>query len=137
MDVETRPLSVLVVDDEQFIADSLTAILRNHGFLTRCAYSGQGAIRAAKSLQPDVIISDILMPGMNGVDAAMNIFRHLPSAKYVFVSGFSGFQEDLAAARNQGLEFLYVEKPVPPKFLVEYLAECQREVQSSKAVILS
>lgn len=131
MDVATRPLSVLVVDDEQFIAKSLATIFRNHGFDATCAYSGYDAIRSAKSLRPDVIISDILMPGMNGVDAAVSIFRHLPDAKYVFVSGFSGFQENLSAARNQGLEFLHLEKPVPPKLLVEYLAGCRRQNQSN------
>ena len=125
-----RSLRVLVVDDEPLIADSLAAIFRNSGFDVTCAYSGYGAVQTAKHLEPDVIISDVLMPGLNGVDAALSIFRYLPSLRLVFVSGCSGFQEDLSVARNRGLPFIYLEKPVPPKFLVSYLEDCRREVEA-------
>lgn len=125
----TRSLRVLVVDDEPLIADSLATIFRNSGFDVTCAYSGYGAIQTAKLLEPDVMISDVLMPGLSGVEAALSIFRHLPGLRFVFVSGCSGFQEDLSAARNRGLPFIYLEKPVPPKFLVGYLEDCRREVE--------
>lgn len=124
-----RSLRVLVVDDEPLIADSLAIIFRNNGFEVTCAYSGYGAIQMAKHLEPDVIISDVLMPGLSGVDAALNIFRDMPRLRFVFVSGYSGSQEDLSAARNRGLRFIYLEKPVPPKFLVGYLEDCRREVE--------
>lgn len=122
----TRSLRVLVVDDERLIADSLAAIFRNSGFDVACAYSGYSAIQTAKCIEPDVMISDILMPGLNGVDAALSIYRHLPTLKFVFVSGCGGCQADLSAARNRGLSFIYLEKPVPPKFLVGYLEDCRR-----------
>ncbi len=126
----TRSLRVLVVDDEPLIADSLAAIFRNSGFEATCAYSGYGAIQTAKHLEPDVMISDVLMPGLNGVDAALSIFRYLPGLKFVFVTGCNGFQEDLSTARDRGLPFIYLEKPVPPKFLVGYLEDCRREVEA-------
>jgi|SRR5579862_4008541 len=135
MAVAMRPLRVLVVDDEQLIADSLATIFRINGFEVTCAYSGYSAIQIANRLLPDVIVSDILMPGLNGVDAALSISRDLPGSRFVFVSGCSGFQENLSAARNRGLRFIYLEKPVPPKFLVGYLEDCWREVQPVETTI--
>ena len=128
----TRSLRVLVVDDEPLIADSLATIFRNSGFDVTCAYSGYGAIQIAKRLEPDVVVSDVLMPGLSGVDAALSIFQQMPGLRFVFVSGWSGFHEDLSTARNRGLPFIYLEKPVPPKFLVGYLEDCRREVEAEE-----
>lgn len=131
----TRFLRVLVVDDEAVIADSLATIFRNRGFDVTCAYSGYGAVQTAKRLEPDVMISDVLMPGLNGVDAALSIFPDLPSLRFVFVSGCSGFQEELVAARDRGLPFIYLEKPVSPKFLVGYLEDCRRKVEAEDQAV--
>jgi CheY-like chemotaxis protein len=127
-----RSLRVLVVDDETSIADSLATILRNHGFEVACAYSGYSAIRIAETLEPDVIVSDVLMPGINGIDAALTIWRQLPASKFVFVSRNCGFQETLRSARVQGLRFIYLQKPAPPKFLIGYLEDCRRQLQPAE-----
>ena len=127
MALDKPSLRVLVVDDEQLIAESLVTIFRQNGFAADCAYSGYGAIEMAKELEPDVIISDVLMPGINGIDVALTLSRRLPKARFVMLSGHAGFQENLVP-RARGLSFLYLEKPIPPKFLIGYLEDCQREL---------
>ncbi len=53
--------TVLVVDDERLIADTLTAILKKHGFITIAAYNGEEGLRVALSVRPDIVLSDVLM----------------------------------------------------------------------------
>src|SRR5450631_1393180 len=62
-------LRLLIVDDEQVIADSLALILGQFGYETTAIYSGERAVEAASALTPDVVISDVAMGGMNGIEA--------------------------------------------------------------------
>jgi YesN/AraC family two-component response regulator len=137
MAIEKPSLRVLVVDDEQLIAESLVTIFRQNGFSADCAYSGYGAIEMAKEQEPDVVISDVLMPGINGIDVALTLSRRLPKARFVMLSGHAGFQENLNAARARGLSFLYLEKPIPPKFLIGYLEDCQRELKAGPSAVFA
>src|ERR1700679_2821261 len=63
---KSQPL-VLVVDDEKVIADTLSIILSKSGFSTMTAYDGVAALQLAKDLKPDLVISDVMMPGMTGI----------------------------------------------------------------------
>ena len=63
-------LKVLVADDERLIVDTLAIILNQTGFEATAVYSGEEAIQTAKTLRPDVLISDVVMFGLNGIDAA-------------------------------------------------------------------
>lgn len=69
---------VLIVDDEHMIADALAIILNKAGFNASAVYSGTEAVEVAKSLKPDLIISDVAMPDMNGIEA-MILNSGLPS----------------------------------------------------------
>ncbi len=69
---------VLVVDDEQVIADTLAKILDLNGYDASAVYTGTAAVESARSLRPDLIISDVIMPDMNGIEAAISI-RSFPS----------------------------------------------------------
>jgi CheY-like chemotaxis protein len=68
---EQRLPKVLVVDDEKRIADTLTEILEMVGFQVVSACDGRGALEAAAKFQPDYLLSDVLMPRMNGVELAI------------------------------------------------------------------
>jgi CheY-like chemotaxis protein len=127
-----RPLRVLVADDEHLIADTLVAIFRNKGFDASSAYSGYSAIETAVTLKPDVIISDVLMPGMNGIEAALSISKLLPDSKFLLFSGHAGSQDSIRLARSQGLNFVFMHKPVPPGFLVEYLEDCALKLNAGQ-----
>ncbi len=67
-----RP-KVLVVDDEQTIANTLALILNHSGFEARAVYSGEAAVEVVGSFAPDVLISDVVMTGMSGVEAAIAV----------------------------------------------------------------
>ena len=71
----------LVVDDEQVIADTLAIILNQAGFDASAVYTGNGAVQAAKQRRPALVISDVIMPDMNGIEAAIQIRSFLPAER--------------------------------------------------------
>ena len=112
---------VLVVDDEQVIADTLAKILDMNGYEASAVYTGAAAVETARTLQPDLVISDVIMPDMNGIDAAINIRGFLPSCKILLFSGQAGTHDLLENARAQGHEFEILAKPVHPSDLLAKL----------------
>jgi len=112
---------VLVVDDEQVIAATLAKILDMNGYEASAVYTGAAAVETARTLQPDLVISDVIMPDMNGIDAAINIRGFLPSCKILLFSGQAGTHDLLENARAQGHEFEILTKPVHPSDLLAKL----------------
>ena len=109
---------VLVADDERVIADTLVIILNRSGFDATAVYSGEGAVEAAETLRPDMLISDVIMADMNGIDAAIRIRKLLPACKVLLFSGQAATADLLASARNAGHHFTLLNKPVHPKDLL-------------------
>ena len=72
---------VLVADDEQVIANTLAIILNQAGFEARAVYSGEKAIDALDTFHPDMLISDVIMTGMTGIEAAIQTRARLPHAR--------------------------------------------------------
>lgn len=112
---------VLVADDERVIADTLAIILNQSGFSATAVYSGEKAVEAAKLLQPDMLISDVIMTDLNGIDAAIQIRALLPSCKILLFSGQAATADLLDRARTQGHEFEILAKPVHPQDLLARL----------------
>src|SRR5579875_2782848 len=67
---ETSAPLILVVDDHRMIADSLVEILNMSGFRALVAYDGEAALRTALEVHPDYLLTDVVMPSMNGVELA-------------------------------------------------------------------
>ncbi len=120
MDV-VRKRRVLVVDDEQVIADTLAKILDLNGYDASAVYTGTAAVESARSLQPDLIISDVIMPDMDGIQAAIRIRSFLPDCKILLFSGQAATADLLENARAQGHEFEILGKPVHPSDLLAKL----------------
>ena len=116
-----RPV-VLVVDDEVLIADSLTEILKRSGYAAIQAYDGESALEAARSMPPDLLISDITLPGMDGFELAIAIRRILPDCKIILSSGQPSTW-GLNAADSAENQFVILTKPVHPKDLLACVAE--------------
>lgn len=116
-----RKPRVLVVDDEQVIADTLARILDLNGYEASAVYSGTAAVESARSLQPDLVISDVIMQDMNGIEAAINIRGFLPGCKILLFSGQAATADLLENARAQGHEFEILAKPVHPADLLAKL----------------
>ncbi|HLY98593.1 MAG TPA: response regulator [Candidatus Angelobacter sp.] len=112
---------VLVVDDEHLIADTLAAILNQSGFDAIAAYTGISAVNRARELSPDLVISDVIMPDMNGIEAAILIRGMLPACKILLFSGQAATADLLERARAQGHEFEILAKPVHPQDLLAKL----------------
>lgn len=120
MQVGKKP-RVLVVDDEQVIADTLAKILDLNGYDASAVYTGTAAVESARSLKPDLVISDVIMPDMNGIEAAISIRGFLPSCKILLFSGQAATADLLENARAQGHEFEILAKPVHPSDLLAKL----------------
>ena len=112
---------VLVADDERVIADTLAMILNQSGFDARAVYSGERALELASSFEPDMLISDVIMADLNGIDAAIRIRSLLPSIKILLFSGQAATADLLEKARTQGYEFEILAKPVHPQDLLSRL----------------
>jgi CheY-like chemotaxis protein len=114
---------VLVVDDEHRIVDTITEILEGAGFQVLPAYDGWAALEAAARFRPDYLLSDVLMPRMNGVELAVAIQKMHPAAKILLFSGQAGISEILLKGQQQGLEFELIAKPLHPLKLIQILKE--------------
>ena len=112
---------VLVVDDERVIADTLSMILNQSGFDAREVYSGERALELATTFAPDMLISDVIMADLNGIDAAIQIRALLPRIKILLFSGQAATADLLEKARARGYEFEIMAKPVHPQDLLTKL----------------
>ena len=112
---------VLVADDERVIADTLAIILNQSGFQATAVYSGEKAVETARTLEPDMLISDVIMTDLNGIDAAIKIRTMLPACKILLFSGQAATADLLDRARVQGHEFEILAKPVHPQDLLARL----------------
>ncbi|MEO7029703.1 MAG: response regulator [Acidobacteriaceae bacterium] len=117
----TAKLRVLVADDEQVIANTLAIILNQAGFEARAVYSGEKAIEMLDSFHPDMLISDVIMTGMTGIEAAIQTREKLPNCKVLLFSGQAATADLLERARTQGHEFEILAKPVHPTDLLAKL----------------
>ena len=114
---------ILVVDDEKVIADTIVQILNRNGFIAEAAYGGEEAIEKAKRHCPELVLSDVLMPSVDGVEAAIQIRKHCPDTRIVLFSGQAATVEILARARERGHTFELLPKPIHPTELIKRLRE--------------
>ena len=86
-----EPIRVVLVDDNEIVRKGLQAALEHSDDFTVVGQTGEGeeALGLAERLRPDVILMDVLMPGMNGIDACREITTALPDAKVLMLTAFS------------------------------------------------
>jgi DNA-binding response OmpR family regulator len=120
---ESHKSVVLIVDDEAVIADTLAVILKQAGFTTMVAYGGQTALEIAKTVPPDLLLTDVVMPGLSGVDLAIAIRRDVPNCKILLFSGQAATADLLGEAGNQGHDFTLLSKPLHPRDLLARLSQ--------------
>jgi CheY-like chemotaxis protein len=114
---------VIVADDERVIADTLAYILNQAGFEATAVYTGVQAVELARTAKPDLLVTDVLMPDMNGIEAAICIRGFLPSCKVLLFSGQAATAGLLEEARRRGYKFEILSKPVHPQDLVAKLKQ--------------
>lgn len=115
-----RQLRYLVVDDSVFARKNLQRILAMFGgCVAGEAENGRAAIEAYDRLQPDVVLMDVTMPEVEGIEAADRITSHDPAARIVMVSSV-GYQENIAESLRKGARY-FVQKPPKPEELYEVI----------------
>lgn len=112
---------VLIADDEKVIADTLAMILNQGGFDARAVYTCEKALEMAPAFQPDMLISDVLMADINGVDAAIKMRKILPQIRVFLLSGQAATAEMIAKSKASELGFEVLVKPVHPRDLIARL----------------
>ena len=123
-----QPLRVLVVDDDRDTAEMLAVALQSWGHIPQVAYDGAEAIMVAPKLLPHVVLLDLAMPGLDGVDVAAR-FRGQDwgaDAKIIAVTGLRR-AEDLQLAESVGIDF-YLLKPADLKELQTLLSKIQEAI---------
>ncbi|MGH9616986.1 MAG: response regulator [Acidobacteriaceae bacterium] len=112
---------VLVVDDEVVIADTLAAILSQHGIAAMVAYDGLSALEIARVIPPDVLLTDVVMPGMSGIDVAIAIQQDVPDCAILLFSGQAATTSLLAKAGKAWCDFEVLLKPIHPVKLMSVI----------------
>ena len=115
---------VLIVDDEKVIADTLSIILTHAGFIAMTAYDGESALRIANAITPALLISDVVMPGITGVELAIMLTQSIPDLKVLLFSGQASTVDLLEKARRGGHHFTALTKPVHPTDMLKRISEC-------------
>ena len=115
--------SVYIVDDEQLIAETLTMILRKSGFAAQSFTDPREALSAAREKPPDLLLSDVMMPELSGVDLAIAIHLEHPECKIMLFSGHAETMDLLFKAREKGYDFHLFSKPLHPTELLRHIRE--------------
>src|ERR1700692_3131360 len=113
-----KSVKILVIDDEVLIAETVVEILRGEGFEAISVSSGASAVELAKALRPAVVLSDVMMPGLNGIETGIRIREILPNCKIILFSGQAATGNLLEEARRRGYTFDIIAKPIKPEHLI-------------------
>lgn len=106
------PRKILVVDDNVDLTQSLKMLLEALGHDVYSAYEGRGALEAARRILPDVIVLDIGLPGMNGLDIARQLRAEYPHRQFLLIAltGY-GRAQDCRRSRQAGFDY-HLVKPL-------------------------
>jgi len=120
-DTAVRAPRVLVVDDERLVADTLSEILKRFKYDAVPFYNGETAIEAARERCPDYVLSDVIMPRLNGVETVLKIREICPRTRVILLSGNAATANLLAQAHSEGHDFQLLAKPIHPDELLRHL----------------
>lgn len=116
------PKRILIVDDEKNIADTLAMVFKIKGHEAQAAYSAESAVEVVEAFEPDIVLSDVMMGKMTGVDLAIYLSKARPDVKVILFSGQAATHDLLREASRKGHEFRLLAKPIHPQKLLEDIA---------------
>ncbi len=130
MDISS--IKVLVVDDDPDIVEILKYNLKNSGYSVKSAGNGVEAIKKAKKFIPDIILMDVMMPEMSGIEACEEI-KNIDQLSQVIIIFLSARSEDYTqiSAYDAGADD-YISKPVKPKILIKKISNIAKKINSEK-----
>ena len=123
-------LKILVVDDDLDIIEILKYNLNNSGYFVKSANNGIKAIKKAKKFLPDIILMDVMMPGISGIEACSEI-RKIDQLRNTIIIFLSARSEDYTqiSAYDAGADD-YISKPVKPKILLKKISNIAKKIKS-------
>jgi DNA-binding NtrC family response regulator len=124
-DATARPARVLIIDDERSILDTVQILLRGEGFQVETRWNPVEAVEALGDIAPDIVLTDIRMPTMTGLEVLAAVRAHDPEIPVILMTAQASLQSAMQAV-NQGA-FYYLQKPFGNADLV---ALCQRAAQT-------
>lgn len=113
---------ILIVDDERNIADTLATVFKIKGHEAMAVYSAESAMQTIETFEPDIVLSDVIMGKMTGVDLAIYLSRARPDCKVLLFSGQTATADLLAEASRKGHDLRLLAKPIHPERLLEEIA---------------
>ena len=116
--VTAKP-KVMVIDDQRLIADTLAQILNQNGYEASPAYSGEAAMEVIHQSEPDLVLSDVRMNKLDGIQTALRIRILHPNCRIILFSASHISDED--QARIDECEFEFLHRPLHPKDLLNHL----------------
>jgi DNA-binding NtrC family response regulator len=114
---------IAVIDDEPIVADTLVQILRMHGYQARAYYSGEAALADGIEFRPEVVLSDVRMPRMDGIETARHMRDYLPGCRMILFTASPLGGGSYEMIHQLGFEFL--ERPLHPREVLALLANPQ------------
>lgn len=121
MPEETYKSRIMIVDDERNIADTLAMVFQIKGHEALAVYNAESAVEAIETFEPDVVLSDVIMGKMTGVDLAIYLSRARPECKVILFSGQTATANLLSEANRKGHDFRLLAKPIHPEQLLKEL----------------
>ena len=100
---------ILIADDEEKIRRVVVAFLQDRGYDVKEADCGRTAVRAAEDFWPQVVLMDLAMPDINGIEAMSQIHRFLPGCKVIFITAYGSIESAVEAMRKGAFD--YITKP--------------------------
>lgn len=132
---ETLPCKILVADDNVDIREMLALLLRRLGHEVVVAADGEAAVALAKRERPDLILIDVMMPRLSGLEAARKIYES-PEFQQVPIVAISAFRNPLVETTNSSTFrwHAYLNKPVDPVELERVVASLLKKGKENDAV---
>ncbi len=125
------PSKVLLVDDEQEFVHTLSERLQTRNIAPVIAYDGEGALEMVASDQPEVMVLDLKMPGIDGLEVLRRVKRTHPETEVIILTGHGSEAEERVAAELGA--FAYLRKPVDIDVLTETMKEAYRKVSACRS----
>ena len=133
--IATAAPTVLVIDDEMGILDTIRILLKNEGFIPYTALGGKKGLEQIAALKPELIITDVRMPDVTGLDILASVRAHDPEAVVILMTAQASLQSAIGAVNNGA--FYYIQKPFKNEELVAIVrraAEHRNLRRESKAL---
>lgn len=130
--MKSSPLKILVVDDDLDIIEILKYNLNKSGYLVKSAKNGIEAIKRAKKFMPNIILMDVMMPEMSGIEACSEI-KQIDELSEIMIIFLSARSEDYTqiSAYDAGADD-YISKPIKPKILLKKISNIAKKIKSNK-----